>query len=365
MKPFVACVSAALLATAPLLDAEDAAAAPSPAPAESATSALAKNVVDELTEAELDDFVAQLKAHFIKPQMLSELDLKRATAQGLLARLAPGVELLKSAPTETAAASPFRSEVLDGRIGYTRVGSLAAETVTALDTALGGFSEQKLPALVLDLRATPAGSDFEQAGHVCRRFVPKGKILFMVKKPGENHEEVVTSKEEPKFGGVMVVLVDRDTAGAAEVIAAVLRAHVRAMIIGEKTRGEAVEFANFTLPRGHVARVAVAEVTLPESAPVFPGGLKPDLPVDVPPETTEAVLKQELESGVAGLVFETERPRMNEAALVAGTNPDLDAAQAAQSTKADKTKLPLRDAVLQRAVDFVTTLAIYEKKTKK
>ncbi len=52
---------------------------------------------------------------------------------------------------------------------------------------------------------------------------------------------------------------------------------------------------------------------------------------------------------------------MNEAALVAGLNPELDAAQLAQRTPGERPKPPLRDATLQRAVDLVTTVSIYEK----
>jgi hypothetical protein len=325
----------------------------------------AKTLIDALSEAELDEFIAQLRDHFIKPELLSDLEVKRATVQGLFTRLAPGVTLVEPTAAGADGPGPFRSEILDNRIGYARLGSTTPENIAALDTALAGFAEKKLAALVLDLRATPPGSEFEQAVEVCRRFVPKGKVLFTVKRANVKNEEVLTSKDDPVFRGIAVVLVDHDTAGAAEVIAAVLRTHVRAMVIGQQTRGEAVEFKNLPLPGGKVLRIAVAEVTLPDSAPVFPGGVKPDVPVDVSRETTEAVLKQGLESGVAGLVFETERARMNEAALVAGVNPELDAALAAQQTKGEKPKPPLRDAVLQRAVDFVTTVAIYEKQKAK
>lgn len=347
------------LAGAPLLHAQE----PStkPAPAAETKPAAAKSLVDALTEAELDDFLSQLRDHFIKPEMLSELEVKRATVTGLLARLAPGVVLAETPAAGVEGPSPFRAEILDQRIGYARLGMIATENLTALDAALDDFTAKKLTALVLDLRATPAGSHFEPCADVCRRFVPKGKVLFTVKKPVAKQELVLTSKDDPKFRGIIVVLVDQRSAGDAEVIAAVLRTHVNAMVIGQQTRGEGVEFANLPLPSGKLLRVAVAEVTLPESAPVFPGGVRPDVPVDVAAETTDAVLKQALESGVAGLVFETERPRMNEAALVAGVNPELDAAQAAQNQKGEKPRLPLRDAVLQRAVDFVTTLAIYEK----
>jgi C-terminal processing protease CtpA/Prc len=224
------------------------------------------------------------------------------------------------------------------------------------------FTESKLGALVLDLRATPPGSEFEQTAEVCKRFCPKGKVLFSVKKPNIRQEQILTSKDEPKYRGIFVVLVDANTAGNAEVIAAVLRTHVKALIVGQQTRGEAVEFAEFPLATGKVIRIAVAEVALPENVSVFPGGVKPDLPVAVSQEMTDKLLVQELEKGVSEFVFETERPRMNEAALVAGTNPELDAIQATQKGKGEKSPALLRDEVLQRAVDFITTIAIYERK---
>jgi hypothetical protein len=74
-------------------------------------------------------------------------------------------------------------------------------------------------------------------------------------------------------------------------------------------------------------RVAVAEAALPDSAPVFPGGVKPDVAVEVSPATNAAGIEAELENGVAPLVAESERLKMNEAALVAGRNPDLEALQ--------------------------------------
>ena len=119
------------------------------------------------------------------------------------------------------------------------------------------------------------------------------------------------------------------------------------------------------LPSGQRLRIAVAEVALPENVSVFPGGVKPDVPVDVPQTTTAAVLKAALDGGVAPLVVETERARMNEAALVAGTNPELDAVQAAARAKGEKPKTALRDAVLQRALDALATIALFESTGKK
>lgn len=225
-------------------------------------------------------------------------------------------------------AVPFRSEVIEERVGYLRMGSLTSANVDELDAAVQGFAS-KAVAVVLDLRATPPGSEFELAAEVCKRFCPKGKVLFTLKRQSAKDERILTSRDEPKFRGLLAVLVDHDTAGAAEVIAAVLRTQARALVIGQKTQGEAAEFADLALPSGKLLlRVAVGEVSLPEAGSVFPRGVQPDLAVEVPQEVTNTVLQAELERGVADWVIDKERPRMNEAALVSGTNPELEAIQA-------------------------------------
>jgi hypothetical protein len=343
----------ALLLAASFAQAEDAAPVKPPT---------LRETVNSLTDPDLKEFLKLLRENYIKPEVLTDAELSRATIQGVIERLSPGVSIRPAPAAGSEEASPFKSEIIETTIGYLRLGSLLPANLTQLDAALQEFSTKKLNAVVLDLRATPAGSEFEQAAEVCKRFCPKGRILFTVRKPNVQHEEILTSKEEPKYHGLLVALVDSDTAGAGEIIAAVLRTQARAMVIGQQTRGEAVEFAEVPLPSGKLLRVAVAEAALPDSTPVFPGGVKPDLAVEVAPETTAAVLKQGLESGVAALIIETERSKMNEAALVAGRNPDLDALQASQANKGERPKAPLRDVVLQRAVDFITTISLYEKK---
>jgi hypothetical protein len=329
-----------------------------PAP-EEPIGASEKAGVDALSEAEVDQALAAIKDRYVTPSILSDAELKRATLQGLLLRLGAGVRLQGGTAATAAEASPFKYETIDNRIGYVRLGDANQAHVVELDNAIKAASEQKLGALVLDLRATPAGTELESTAEVCRRFAPKGKVLFSLKRR-DAKEQIFTSKEDPRYRGLLVVLVDKDTAGSGEIIAAVLRSQVGAMLIGQQTEGRAAEFADVPLGQ-RTLRVAIAEVTLPDKAPLFPGGVKPDLEVEVPHETTVAVLKQQLETGVASLINETERPRMNEAALVAGTNPELEAAIAAQRNRGERPKAPLRDAVLQRAVDFVTTVTIYEK----
>ncbi|MEO8352752.1 MAG: S41 family peptidase [Chthoniobacteraceae bacterium] len=319
-----------------------------------------REAVDALPEADLKEFLNVVRDHYIAGSELTDIEVLRATVQGLLDRLSPGASILPPSPASPDEASPFRSEIIDGKVGYLRLGALSADHLGELDAALQTITSRPLGSVILDLRDTPAGSDFDLAAKVCERFCVKGKVLFTVKRPNAGQEMILTSKEDPRFAGVLVVLVDANTAGAAEVIAAVLRTQARALVIGQTTRGEAVEFSDVPLPSGQKLRVAVAEVALPENLKVFPGGVKPDVAVEVSQKVTDHLLATELERGVAPLVNETERTRMNEAALVAGTNPDLDADQAAARAKGERNSPAARDAVLQRALDAITTISLFE-----
>ncbi len=321
-----------------------------------------REAIDELSEADLKELITILRENYVAPDKLNDVAIARATAQGIFDRFAPGIILPLGEAADPNGESPFRSEILEQRVGYIRLGALSDAHLVELDSNLKLFSERSLPAMVLDLRATPAGSQFELAARLCERFCPKGRVLFTVRRPHAQQELILTSKQDPSYKGVLVTLTDVDTAGAAEVIAAVLRSQAKALVIGEQTRGEAVEYSDIPLPSGRKIRVAVAEVALPENVIVFPGGVQPDIVVDVAKEDTIAALKAGLVGGVSPLIAETERPRMNEASLVAGTNPELDAIRAAQANKGKKNPSMIRDVVLQRALDAITTITLFEQK---
>jgi hypothetical protein len=61
-------------------------------------------------------------------------------------------------------------------------------------------------------------------------------------------------------------------------------------------------------------------------------------------------------------VVENERPHLNEAALISGKNPELEALEAAQRRGRGPEKATVHDPVLQRALDLVTSIGIFQKK---
>jgi hypothetical protein len=323
-----------------------------------------EDLVNSLGPADLPAVITLLKSNFTEPDAITDTEVNRATVEGLMVRLPRGVMLLsakENASTETP--STVYSEVIGGHIGYVRLGSLNAANLQALDKSLNNFAAKNANALIVDLRDSKATSDLALAAEFAKRFCPKGKTLFTLRKPAGRQDRVFSSDRDPAFRGLVMVLADSDTVGAAEAIAAAVRFYSKALIIGQSTAGRAAEYSDFSLPGGKILRVAVAEMVSPDGRSLFPEGVKPDLPVEMSIADKHQIFQLSGEKGMGPFVYETGRPHMNEAALLAGTNPEVEAAEAAQQRRGRAPdKPPAHDPVLQRALDVVTSLEVYQKR---
>ncbi|MEY2559941.1 MAG: hypothetical protein QOG51_356, partial [Verrucomicrobiota bacterium] len=142
----------------------------SPSASPSATPTT-KALIDSMDSAELKEAIQLLKNNYIKPEALNETELSRATFEGILTRLGRGVILLSDATAEPAEpAAPFFGEILEGHIGYLRLGALTRPNLAALDANLQTFAAKKVDAAVIDLRASPATNDFPLAAEFAKRF---------------------------------------------------------------------------------------------------------------------------------------------------------------------------------------------------
>src|SRR6476469_2654444 len=334
-----------------------------PTPSSSATPTM-EELVDSLGPADLQAFITLLKANFTDPDAITDTELNRATVEGLRVRLPRGITLLPGRENVSAATpGAFYSELIGGRTGYVRLGTLNNANLQALDKALSGFAAKKMNDLVLDLRASPATNDLSLATEFAKRFCPKGKPIFTVRKPTVHQDRVFSSDRDPAFRGLLMVLADSDTSGAAEAIAAALRFYNKALVIGQPTAGRAAEYSDLPLPNGKTLRLAVAEMISPEGRSLFPEGVKPDLSVELSLADKRQIFQLSGEKGISPFVYEAGRPHMNEAALLAGTNPEVEAAEAAQQRRGRAPeKSPPHDPVLQRALDVLTSLEVYQKR---
>jgi hypothetical protein len=334
-----------------------------PAPSQSATPTV-EELVNSLGPTDLQAFITLLKANFTDQDAITDTELNRATIEGLLTRLPRGVSLLASRENVSSTGpSPFYSEVISGHTGYVRLGSLNNANLQALDKVLSGFAGKKMSDVIVDLRATPATNDLSLAADFAKRFCPKGKPIFTLRKPVGRQDRTFSSDREPAFRGLVMVLTDGDTTGAAEAIAAALRFYSKALIIGQPTAGRAAEYSDLPLPGSKILRVAVAEMISPDGRSLFPEGVTPDLPVEMSLAEKRQIFLSSSEKGMSPFIYDTGRPHMSEAALLAGTNPELEAAEAAQQRRGRiPEKTTPHDPVLQRALDVVTSLEVYQRR---
>src|SRR5437588_12169908 len=103
-----------------------------------------KSAVESMDANELKEAIQLLKNNYIKPEALNEAELSRATLEGLLVRLGRGVILLPDS-AETAAPAPlFFGEILEGHVGYLRLGILERANLEGLDKHLQNFVAKKV-----------------------------------------------------------------------------------------------------------------------------------------------------------------------------------------------------------------------------
>jgi Peptidase family S41 len=318
-----------------------------------------KSLVDQLGPTQYQEILSQLRSNYVDPTAVNTQALDQAAMIELLSKLGPGVRLrLRSELEKPTTARPFRSEILNDHFGYIRCGTLNQNTLVKLDDALGTLRNQNVRGVIVDLRTTPESTDYHLAGEFISRFVLKDTLAYRIVGSKADQERSFSSTLDPLYQGPLAVLVDEETSGAAEVIAAALKVKAHALLIGQKTTGSAAEYQSSPIGNNLLLAIAVTQVQVPGYPAIFPNGLLPDILVSQPLDQERSVLAESDNQSSAPFITDEPRQHLNEAALVAGTNPELDAYEAQQSGQTQPAKP--KDAMLQRAVDFLITVNLYK-----
>jgi carboxyl-terminal processing protease len=203
--------------------------------------------------------------------------------------------------------------VIEGtRVGLITVQQFAQPTTAQFDQALDKLERQGIEGLVIDVRNNPGGL-LETAVEMLSRFVENKTVVRMKMKNGREEFAKTFMGSKRRFPYPVVVLVNEDSASAAEIFAGVLRDYKLATLVGEHTYGKASVQNVFMLVDGSSAKITIARYYLPsntemsrkvdEEGQYVSGGLVPDVkvPIDVTEMTnlgdpkTDSQLKKALE----------------------------------------------------------------------
>jgi carboxyl-terminal processing protease len=179
------------------------------------------------------------------------------------------------------------------RIGYVRLSAFRLGAAPVLRLTIGKLRRSNVAGIVLDLRGNPGGV-FDQAVAVSSLFLDRGVIVTLVS-AHQRH----TYSASGGHGAIqlpLVVLVDRDSASSAEIVAAALHDNRRAMLVGEHTFGKGLVQTLRPLPNGAALRLTTARYLTPTGRDINLRGIYPDLvavddPTTRPDEALETALQ--------------------------------------------------------------------------
>ena len=122
-------------------------------------------------------------------------------------------------------------------IGYVKVVQFQPDTAEKLKEAIDKLLQRRVKGLIVDLRNNPGGL-LDQAVAVADLFLPKGKVVVSIK--GRVQHEVLKTQHPAEVPENMkvVILVNRGTASASEIVSGCLQDYKRAILVGERTFGK-------------------------------------------------------------------------------------------------------------------------------
>ena len=159
------------------------------------------------------------------------------------------------------------------KLGYLRLGQFNGNAVTELKAALNDLETRGANAYILDLRNNPGG--LLQAGiEIARMWIDDGTVVYTVNRQGSLGNYDATGKAittDP-----LVVLVNKGTASASEILAGALQDNGRAQLVGETTFGKGLIQSLFDLPNGAGLAVTIAKYETPSHRDINKLGIAPD-----------------------------------------------------------------------------------------
>jgi carboxyl-terminal processing protease len=172
-----------------------------------------------------------------------------------------------------------RHDVLDRGVGYLAITRFSEATGPDVLAALGKLrAGNALGALVLDLRNNPGGL-VDQAIAVADQFLDSGTIVTIRGRHG-SVETQGAHKGGAAVGVPVIALVDQGTASAAEILAAALRDHGRATLVGLPTYGKGTVQTFYDLDDGSGLKLTTARYYTPGGNSLESKGIIPDVTVD-------------------------------------------------------------------------------------
>lgn len=188
-------------------------------------------------------------------------------------------------------------EMLEDGIAKVSITSFSENTSKELVDTLNTLQGEGMKGIVLDLRQNPGGL-LGQAINISSMFVPKGEILFKVEDRNGN-VEVYKSENESTTTTPLVVIIDKGSASASEILAAAVKESANVPLVGEKSFGKGTVQTAQDLPDGSNIKYTTAKWLTPKDNWIHQKGIEPDYQVALPEYASLPFIDPEKELAVS------------------------------------------------------------------
>ena len=170
------------------------------------------------------------------------------------------------------------AEVKLNSIGYIRLRAFNQKSHNQLKEKIKSFKSKRLNGYILDLRNNPGGL-LSQAIKISDMFLDSGEIVS-TKGRDKTDIKIFNAKKGDIIGGLpLIVLINKGSASASEIVSGALKDHKRAIILGETSFGKGSVQSIIPLTNRGALRLTTAKYYLPSGSSISEVGVSPDITV--------------------------------------------------------------------------------------
>ncbi|MGB4658806.1 MAG: S41 family peptidase [Mobilitalea sp.] len=178
-------------------------------------------------------------------------------------------------------------QMLSGKIGYIIISEFDEVTVTQFKAAVTKLEKQGMKGLVVDVRNNPGGL-LDSVVQILDRLLPKELIVYTEDKYGNRVEE--NAEDAKKIKVPMAVLINGNSASAAEIFAGTLQDYKVATIVGTTSFGKGIVQSVIPLTDGTAVKLTISKYYTPLGRNIHGIGITPDVEIELDDKLKQQVV---------------------------------------------------------------------------
>ena len=182
-------------------------------------------------------------------------------------------------------------ELLENGIGYLDIKSFSENSASDVEKAIEDLRKKGMTKLIIDLRFN-GGGDVRSTIKIANLFLDKGKEIYSTIN-GKNFKKTVYTEKNAKYNFDIVILANKYSASASELLTAALKENKRTKeVIGETTYGKGVIQGVYPSSTGGALKATIEEYFGPGELKLNNKGVEPTIKVEQPKIDKKEILKE-------------------------------------------------------------------------